>query len=136
RFPDRRQHLFNRAVLLIKLTPAEMARTARVIASRLNRSKGPVTVVLPQRGISMFDHPGGPFVEPGLNEVLFHELKVNLQPSVHVIELDAHINDPAVASTCIARLLSLFERDRSVSASHQQEAFLGGGHTSRELSPG
>jgi len=112
RFRSRRQHLFNRRVLLVKLTGPEIKLTAQLIASRLNRSRGPVAVVLPRHGLSMFDFPGGPFVEPGLLHTLFQELKEKLKPGISVIELDAHINDPIVASTCVGRLIEFLKENR------------------------
>ncbi len=107
RFDKRLAYLFNRSVLLVKLSSEEIRSAARLIASKLNCARGPVAVMLPLRGVSMFDFPGGPFVQPALNQALFEELKSRLRPSIPVREIDAHINDPIFASSCVSRLIEL-----------------------------
>ncbi|MDI6870823.1 MAG: Tm-1-like ATP-binding domain-containing protein [Bacillota bacterium] len=95
------------AVLHLKLHPEEAARVAQVIAERLNRSRGPVTVVLPLRGMHQQGFPGGPLWDPEADQALYRTLKENLNPGIVVREVDAHINDPAFSRAAAEALLEL-----------------------------
>jgi uncharacterized protein (UPF0261 family) len=83
----------------------ENQQLGRVIAEKLNASRGPVTIVLPGGGLSMIDTPGQPFHWPEADSALFTSLRSNLRPSIRVLELDCNINDPAFAAACAAELL-------------------------------
>lgn len=120
RFGDRPTYLFNPFVLLVKLSLEEGRAVARLLAAKLNRCRGPVAVMLPLRGISMFDFPGGPFCQPGLNEALFEELKFHLDRSIPLYEIDAHINDPDFSSACAFRQLELLGSSARAQASGVQ----------------
>ena len=78
----------------------------RILSEKLNASKGPVTVLIPLRGISVISAPGQPFHDPAADEALFATLKQRLRPGIPVLELDANINDPAFAEACVASLLN------------------------------
>ena len=84
---------------------AENRRLGEVLAEKLNASSAPVTVLLPLRGVSMIDAPGGPFWWPEADGALFDALKAHLRPGIPVIEMDCNINDPEFAQRCAAELL-------------------------------
>ena len=107
RFNDRTLYRHNDAVTLMRTTPEECAEIARRIATQLNRATGPVVVVLPQRGVSAIDAVGKPFHDPDADRALFDTLRALLTPAVRVIEIDAHINDPAFADVVTAELLAM-----------------------------
>jgi uncharacterized protein (UPF0261 family) len=88
-------------------TTSEECRTiAGRIAAQLNRATAPVTLVLPLRGVSMLDAPGQPFHDPDADRVLFDTLRARVAPPVRVVEIDAHINDPAFADALVRELLA------------------------------
>ena len=66
---------------------------------------GPVTVLIPLRGISMIDAPAGPFWWPEANRALFDAIKGTLRPDIPLIEMDANVNDPEFARRCAEVLL-------------------------------
>ena len=79
-------------------------------AEQLNRATGPTVLVLPLRGVSMIDAPGKPFHDPEADRALFESLRQHLAPSVELVEVDAHINDPVFADTLADRMLQLLGR--------------------------
>ena len=88
----------------------EIKRAGALMAERLNQSVGPVTVILPLQGISMFDRPGGELYDPELDAALFTELRQNLVQRIKVLEVDAHINDEVFARTCVGELCDMLGR--------------------------
>jgi uncharacterized protein (UPF0261 family) len=107
RFRDRKFHVHNASVTLMRTTPAENTRLGEIIAEKLNRSKGPVTVLLPLRGVSALDAPGQPFHDAAADAALFDSLRAHVGPNVRLVELDLHINDPAFADAIVEQLLTL-----------------------------
>jgi uncharacterized protein (UPF0261 family) len=72
------------------------------MAEKLNRAKGPVTVLYPQRGFDDFDKEvGGVFYNPEGHATFLEVLKKNLKSSINVIELDSHINDQDFADAAL-----------------------------------
>lgn len=106
RFQGRRFYQHNPNITLMRTTPGENCRLGEIIAEKVNMSKGPVTVFLPLKGVSMIDSPGGPFWWPEADTALFMSLKANLRPDIPVVELDCNINDPEFAQACAEGLLS------------------------------
>jgi uncharacterized protein (UPF0261 family) len=110
RFPGRLTYRFNPQVLLIKLTLDEVTSVAERMAEKLNRAHGPVTLALPLQGVSMFDGQGGPLHQPEVNLALFRTLRARIDDrSVELLEVDAHVNDPAFAKVCAERLIELLD---------------------------
>jgi uncharacterized protein (UPF0261 family) len=104
----RRLYQHNPAVTLMRTTPDENARLGALIAAKLNRARGPVALVIPRGGVSMIDAPGAPFHDPAADAALFDALRADLASTVELIELDANINDPAVAHTLVTTFHRLF----------------------------
>ena len=87
----------------------ELTLTARVMAERLNRARGPVKVLLPLRGWSEADREGGPLYDPEGDRAFGEELRRHLKPEIEVVEVDAHINEPLYAETAVALLERMVE---------------------------
>jgi uncharacterized protein (UPF0261 family) len=68
--------------------------------------------MLPLRGVSAVDAAGGPFWWPEADAALFQSVRNWVAPSVEVVELDLHLNDPAFAAACAAKLLALLGEPR------------------------
>jgi uncharacterized protein (UPF0261 family) len=99
-FRSRNLYLHNPSVTLMRTTPEECAEIGRITAIKLNRASGPVTVLIPLRGVSAMDKPGAPFYsQEALNDYR-RALKMALSPTIRLVELDAHINDERFA--CVA----------------------------------
>jgi len=105
RFQGRRFYQHNPQVTLMRTTPEENRELGRVIASKLNLSIGPITVLLPLRGGSMISAPGGPFHWPEADQALYESLRAHLRSDIPIMELDCAINDPSFAEACARELL-------------------------------
>jgi len=106
RFGGRRFYQHNPTVTLMRTTPEENAALGRIVAEKLNRARGPVTFLLPLRGVSAIDREGQPFYDPEADAAFRAALKAHLQPHVTLRELDAHLNDPQFAQACAEALLA------------------------------
>lgn len=105
-FASRRLLVHNASVTLMRTTPEECTELGERLARRVSASSGPVTVVLPLRGVSAVSAPGGPFHDPDADAALFAAIRSTIDPErVDLVELDAAINDPIVADTMTSLLL-------------------------------
>lgn len=98
-FGARNLYVHNAQVTLMRTTPEENAAIGRWIVERVNRMEGPVRFLLPLRGVSAIDAPGKPFHDPAADAALFAAIRDRWRPAPNrqLVELDAHINDPAFA---------------------------------------
>ncbi|MGJ3243325.1 MAG: Tm-1-like ATP-binding domain-containing protein [Opitutales bacterium] len=109
RFAGRTFYRHNPNVTLMRTSPAECRAIAQAMAEQINRSTGPVTVLIPHHGVSMIDLEGQPFHDPEATEALFDTLKEALRPDIPVLERDCAINDPAFAREAVRRLLEAID---------------------------
>jgi len=77
------------------------------MAEKLNKAKGPTSVVFPLRGMSQVNRPGEAIYNPERDQALFDTLKENLRKDIRVVEVDAHINDPEFADTVAPILMEM-----------------------------
>ena len=71
-------------VTLMRTTPEELCRVARFMCDKLNQAQGPLTLLLPEKGISLIDKAGMPFDDPAARAALLEELEkvaMALQPA-------------------------------------------------------
>ena len=106
KFAGRRFYRHNPQVTLMRTTPEECAELGRILAEKVNAYRGPVTVLLPLRGISVISAPNGPFHWPEADAALFGSIRQHLRPGSPLVELDAAINDAQFAGACAQALLS------------------------------
>lgn len=109
KFRGRTFYQHNPQTTLMRTTPEECAQLGKLIAEKLNRSTGPVSVLIPLRAISVISAPGQKFHDPAADEALFDALKKNLRHDIEVIELDCAINDRSFAEACAETLLKNIE---------------------------
>lgn len=114
RFATRTFYQHNPAVTLMRTTPEENRLLGEKIAKKLNSAAGPVTVLLPLRGVSAIDVEGKPFYDPAADACLFAAIRSGLEPKIKVVELDLPINHPEFASHVAAEFLLLAETKKSV----------------------
>ncbi len=105
KFQSRRFYPHNPNITLMRTTPEECRRLGEIVAEKLNLSTGPVAVLIPLRGWSMIDSPGGPFWWPEADQAFADALKATLRPGIPVIEIDANVNDPEFSQRCAETLL-------------------------------
>jgi len=109
---SRKLIVHNPSLTLVRLNRDELSEVGKLVADKLNRAKGPVHVFIPLRGFSYPDREGLPHWEPEGNQAFIDSLKANLNPSIPIRELDAHINDPDFIDPVVEAFLSMMKDDR------------------------
>lgn len=109
RYKDRNLYAWNPNVTLMRTNVEENTKMGEMIAAAANASTAPVAVVLPLKGVSMLDSPGGRFWDPEADQACYDAIKKNLKPGIPVIEMDHNINDPEFADKCAEVLLDMLK---------------------------
>jgi uncharacterized protein (UPF0261 family) len=115
-FAGRTFYIHNPQVTLMRTTPEECAALGRMVAEKVNASRGPVSVLIPRRGISVISAAGGAFHDARADATLFEAIEANLRPGIPCQSLDCDINDPAFARACVEALLANIEGNRALPA--------------------
>ena len=112
RYRQRKFHVHNPQVTLMRTTPEENDRMGRWIGERLNQMDGVVRFFLPEGGVSALDAPGQPFWDPDADAALFKALErtVRQTSSRQLIRVKRNINDPEFASTIVSAFRPLLGR--------------------------
>jgi uncharacterized protein (UPF0261 family) len=116
RFKDRTFYQHNPQVTLMRTTAEECAQLGKILAEKVSLSKGPVTVLLPRKAISVISAAGQKFHDPVADRVLFDSIKAYLRRDIEVVELDYAINDPPFAEACARALLRNMNASSRVAA--------------------
>jgi uncharacterized protein (UPF0261 family)/ABC-type branched-subunit amino acid transport system ATPase component len=112
RYRQRKFHVHNPQVTLMRTTAEENERIGHWIAERLNRMDGPVRFFLPEGGVSALDAPGQPFWDPDADAALFKALERSVRQTGNrqIIRLRHNINDPEFASAIVGAFRPLVGR--------------------------
>ncbi|MEW6673608.1 MAG: Tm-1-like ATP-binding domain-containing protein [Thermodesulfobacteriota bacterium] len=109
RFRRRKTYFHNPNNANVKISRTEMAQIGTVMAQRLNTATGPVAVLAPAKGWSVYGSKDGPLYDPRGNGMLLQALKEHLKPSILFREIDLHINDPSFADICTETLIGFLQ---------------------------
>ena len=115
KFADRKFHVHNASITLMRTTPDENSKLGVEIASKVAASQGPAAILIPLRGVSAIDRDGQPFDDPVARRQLYDGIRKN-HGKTELIELDQHINDPPFAEACAAKLLALMRKTQPATA--------------------
>ncbi|WP_029042721.1 Tm-1-like ATP-binding domain-containing protein [Cucumibacter marinus] len=105
KWSDREMYPHNRLLGCITLTGEERGETARQIADRLSKAKGPTYFILPNKGVEEWDREGGEAHDPEALDAFMSAARTNILPNVPSVEIDAHINDQAF----VDKVLEIFD---------------------------
>ncbi|GFZ82720.1 hypothetical protein GCM10008018_30720 [Paenibacillus marchantiophytorum] len=112
-FKDRLLYQHNATITLMRTTPEECAELGRRIARKLNAAKGPVSLFIPLKGVSLIATEGGLFHDAEADQALIGGLREHVDPKVvEVREIDTDINDPLFAQAMAERLHELYQDRR------------------------
>lgn len=100
----RNYHAHNRLLASVTATAEERRRVARHIADKLSLGAGPTVYLVPQHGIEGWDREGEPMHSPDALAAFLDETRRLGVANARMVELDAHINDPAFAEAALAIL--------------------------------
>jgi len=110
KFKDRKLYKHNATVTLMRTTVEENKELGKVIAGKLNLSKGKTALFLPLQGVSAIDVKGKPFYGAEEDKALFDSLKQTIdQDKVEVYEMNTDINDPEFAVAMAQKLVQMME---------------------------
>ena len=112
RFQGRNLYVHNPTITLMRTTPDECRELGRRIGCKLSAAKGPVTLYVPLKGVSMIAVEGQVFHDPDADAALLAGLRETLGPGVEVHQVDADINDPELALAMANRLHELIAEAR------------------------
>jgi len=115
KYRDRKRVMHNPCNANVRTSGEELERVGELLARRLNAATGPVALVVPLRGWSIYGSAGGPLHEPETDSRLLRTVKPLLSSDVILREVDCDINDPAFAPACVALLVELMEQVGQVS---------------------
>lgn len=102
-FQDRKLHVHNAHVTLMRTTPGENRAFARWMAPKLNRAIGPLVLLIPEKGVSLLDAPGQAFHDTEADAALFEEIENQFSTTgTHrLVRLPYHINDQEFARAAV-----------------------------------
>jgi uncharacterized protein (UPF0261 family) len=109
-YRSRKLYQWNPNITLMRTNVEENNRIGEMIAAVANAATAPVVILIPLKGVSQLDSPGGVFWDPLADRACFEAIKKNLRSGIPVIEMDNNINDPEFANRVAETLLNMLER--------------------------
>jgi uncharacterized protein (UPF0261 family) len=110
---DRPVYDHNPEYTLVRTSREEMARLGTLFAERLGEARGPLEIVVPTRGLSIPNVPGGPFWDPESDAGFLAALRAGLDPAVPVHTYEQHVNDPAFGTRVAEHFIELLNQEQS-----------------------
>ena len=107
-YHQRRKYDLDKFRTWIRLSPEELQEVAQVFAVKLNKATGPVKILIPQNGWSSVDQSGNPTHDPQEDRMFVEVLQKNLRPDIHIMEVQANMEDLTFAQAVVKTALTLF----------------------------
>lgn len=117
---DRPVYDHNPEFALVRADRPEMLRIAEDLAERVNAATGPIVVVVPMRGFSIPNVPGGEFYDPGTDSAFLARLLELVRPDIPVLREDLHVNDPEFGRRLGKHFLTLINESNEQSREESQ----------------
>ncbi len=109
RYQDRIFYNWSPDVTLMRTNFTENMELGNRLSDKLLQSKGPVSVLLPLKGISEIDREGSSFHNERSDKKLFDTIQQKLTGKIPVSVLPFHINDQEFAEAAVASLISFLD---------------------------
>ena len=110
KYRSRKLYQWNPNITLLRTNVEENRRIGEMIAAAANAATAPVAILIPLKGVSQLDSPGGAFWDPQADHACFEAIKKDLKPGIPVIEMDNNINDPEFADRAAETLLDMLKK--------------------------
>ncbi len=110
KYRSRKLYQWNPNITLLRTNAEENNRIGEMIASAANAATAPVAILIPLKGVSQLDSPGGAFWDPQADQACFEAIKRDLRPGIPVIEMDNNVNDSEFADRAAQTLLDILEK--------------------------
>ena len=111
KYKDRQLYSWAPDVTLMRTNAAESEQLGKILADKINASKGPVSVLLPMGGLSKIGAVGEVFHDPEIDKVLFDAIRNHINRNIDIIEIENNINTVAFAERAVKALLDLIEKN-------------------------
>lgn len=106
-FPDRKYHMHNAAITVVRTEKKEIKILAEEIARLCNKAGKPLAILVPLKGFSAFDQKGGPLHDPEAPNLFDQTLRESLKSNISIQSLPFHINDEEFALSVVDTLKKL-----------------------------
>lgn len=107
KYRSRKLYQWNPNITLLRTNVDENIKIGKLIAAAANAASAHVAILLPLKGVSQLDSPGGAFWDPQADQACFDAIKSDLKPGILVVEMDCNINDPEFADQAVQTLLGM-----------------------------
>ena len=107
---DRLFYEWNPTTTLMRTNVAENQRLGEVFARKANEARGPVAILIPQRGYSILDGDGERFCDRDADQAFVASLRQHLQNHIQVVEVATNINDREFSDRAVEMLLKLIDK--------------------------
>ncbi len=97
----------------VRMEPEEMRAFAKIMGEKLNRSTGPIHILIPKKGWSEADKEGMALFDPKTDHVFVEELRRLLQSRIPLEEMDVHISEPAFARRAVEVLDAMIRSNKA-----------------------
>jgi len=106
----------NAYVTLVRTTPEENRTIGKFLAGKINRSKQPFVLLIPEKGVSIIDAPGMPFHGEEADKALFDTLEnlVEQNEDRKIVRVPYAINDPEFSKIATDTFIEVMERATTV----------------------
>lgn len=110
KYKNRKLYQWNPNVTLLRTNVEENIQMGKMLAAAANAATAPVAILLPLKGVSMLDSPGGDFWDIEADQACYQAIKDNVKPGIPVIEMDNNINDPEFSEKAATLLLDMLKK--------------------------
>ena len=114
KYRDRKIHIHNPYNSNVRTSKEEMRIIGKVLATKVNKAKGPIAVIIPLKGFSEYGKEGGELYDPEADMLFIKTLSKHVKSNVQVVEVDANINDPIFAEKAVSILIDLMKNYQGV----------------------
>jgi uncharacterized protein (UPF0261 family) len=90
----------------------ELLIGAKLYADKINKTKGPIKLVVPMRGWSSLDREGSILYDPEKDQVFIEELKKHLRSPLEIEEVDCNLEDFDTAKALVNSLIHFIEDEK------------------------
>ena len=109
----RPQYDHNPEYVLVRTSRDEMEELGRIFARKLSAATGPVRIVIPTRGLSIPNVPGGPFWDPESDALFRETLRGAVHRDIPVTIHACHVNDPEFGRAVADQFIDMMEESTS-----------------------
>lgn len=110
KYKDRQLYSWAPDVTLMRTNAEENEQLGKILADKINASKGPVSVLLPMGGLSKIGAKGEVFYDPEIDGVLFDAIRSHIKKGIDIIEVENNIDTTAFAAKAVRALLDLMKK--------------------------